>query len=43
VQHADNIVLLHEGEIAEQGTHEDLSQKKSRYYELVKNQLELGT
>ena len=42
VQHADNIVVLHEGEIAEQGTHEELSQKKSRYYELVKNQLELG-
>jgi ATP-binding cassette subfamily B protein len=43
VQHADNIVVLHEGEIAEQGTHEALSRKKKRYYELVKNQLELGT
>jgi ATP-binding cassette, subfamily B, bacterial len=42
VKQADNIVVLHEGEIAEQGTHEALSRKKTRYYELVKNQLELG-
>jgi ATP-binding cassette subfamily B protein len=43
VKHADNIIVLHEGEIAEQGTHEELSKKKKRYYELVKNQLELGS
>ncbi len=42
VKHADNIIVLHEGEIAEQGTHEKLSKEKKRYYELVKNQLELG-
>ncbi len=43
VKHADNIIVLHEDEIAEQGTHEELSRKKNRYYELVKNQLELGS
>lgn len=42
VRHADQIVVLHEGEIVEQGTHEELTSKKGRYYELVKNQLELG-
>ncbi len=42
VKQADNIVVLYEGEIAEQGTHEALCRKKTRYYELVKNQLELG-
>ncbi|MGI8952269.1 MAG: peptidase domain-containing ABC transporter [Chitinophagaceae bacterium] len=42
VKHADNIVVLHEGIIKEQGTHEELSKKKGEYYKLVKNQLELG-
>lgn len=42
VKHADNIIVLHEGKISEQGTHEELSKKGTRYYELVKNQLELG-
>ncbi|KIC89922.1 peptidase domain-containing ABC transporter [Flavihumibacter sp. ZG627] len=42
VKNADNIIVLHEGEIAESGTHEELSHKRGRYYELVKNQLELG-
>lgn len=42
VKHADNIIVLHQGEIAEQGTHEILSRNKQRYFELVKNQLELG-
>ncbi|MGI8952910.1 MAG: peptidase domain-containing ABC transporter [Chitinophagaceae bacterium] len=42
VKHADNIVVLHEGIITEQGTHEELSKKKGEYYHLVKNQLELG-
>jgi ABC-type multidrug transport system fused ATPase/permease subunit len=27
----------------EQGNHKELAQKKGKYYELVKNQLELGT
>ena len=43
VQHADNIVVLDKGRIVEQGTHTELSRKKGTYYQLVKNQLELGT
>lgn len=42
VKNADNIIVLHEGRIAEEGTHTELSILKGRYYELVKNQLELG-
>jgi ATP-binding cassette subfamily B protein len=42
VKNADNIVVLHQGEIVEEGTHEELANKKGPYYELVKNQLELG-
>ena len=42
VKNADNIVVLQNGEIVEQGTHEILTNKRGYYYELVKNQLELG-
>ncbi len=42
VKNADKIVVLHEGKIAEVGTHSVLSMMKGRYFELVKNQLELG-
>lgn len=42
VKNADKIVVLHEGEIVEEGTHESLALQKGYYYELVKNQLELG-
>lgn len=42
VKNADKIVVLHQGEIAEEGTHEELTARRGRYYELVKNQLELG-
>ena len=42
VRNADNIVVLHQGHIVEQGTHQELSNKKGRYFRLVKNQLELG-
>ncbi|MDZ4808858.1 MAG: peptidase domain-containing ABC transporter [Bacteroidota bacterium] len=42
VQHADNIIVLHNGMITEQGTHNELTQRRGEYYELVKNQLELG-
>lgn len=42
VRDADNIIVLDNGEIAEQGTHQYLTSLKSKYYELVKNQLELG-
>ncbi len=43
VKGADKIVVLHEGEIVEEGTHEQLARRKGHYYELVKNQLELGS
>lgn len=42
VKSADKIVVLHQGKIVEEGTHDELSALKGRYYELVKNQLELG-
>ncbi len=42
VRNADKIVVLDNGKIAEEGTHEELTFLKGKYYELVKNQLELG-
>lgn len=42
VKNADNIIVLENGEIVEQGNHNNLTKLKGKYYELVKNQLELG-
>ena len=42
VRNADNIVVLDNGVIAEEGAHAELIALKGKYYELVKNQLELG-
>ena len=42
VKNADKIIVLHKGSITEEGTHQELSQQKGKYFELVKNQLELG-
>lgn len=42
VRHADNIVVIDGGHVAETGTHEQLTGKRGMYYRLVKNQLELG-
>lgn len=42
VSAADNIIFLDNGRIIEQGTHQELSRSKGAYYNLVKNQLELG-
>lgn len=43
VKNADNIIVLDHGRLVEQGTHQELTAKRGYYYELVKNQLELGS
>ena len=42
VIHADKIIVLEDGEIIEEGNHQNLIQSKGAYYHLIKNQLELG-
>lgn len=42
VKNADQIIVLEKGKLVEQGTHKELTLLKGKYYELVKNQLELG-
>lgn len=42
VKNADKIVVLDKSRIVEEGTHEQLILQKGYYYELIKNQLELG-
>lgn len=42
VMNADQIVVLENGKIVELGNHSDLINKKGKYFELVKNQLQLG-
>lgn len=42
VVHADNIIVMDKGNIVEQGTHETLTKSRGAYFNLVKNQLELG-
>ncbi|MFZ0281479.1 MAG: peptidase domain-containing ABC transporter [Bacteroidales bacterium] len=42
VRNADKIVVMDSGQITETGTHESLIEKRGVYYNLVKNQLELG-
>ena len=43
VKSADQIIVLDNGEVVEIGNHKELTSKKGVYYQLVKNQLELGT
>ncbi|MDR0294913.1 MAG: peptidase domain-containing ABC transporter [Prevotellaceae bacterium] len=43
VKNADRIVVLNKGYITETGTHAELTALRGEYYELVKNQLELGS
>lgn len=42
VKNADQIVVLEKGKIVETGTHAELSIARGTYFELVRNQLELG-
>ncbi|WP_212005506.1 peptidase domain-containing ABC transporter [Chitinophaga sp. HK235] len=42
VKNADQIIVLEKGRIVESGTHASLTALKGNYFELVKNQLELG-
>lgn len=42
VKNADQIIVLKKGQIVEQGNHKELVSKKGEYYNLIKNQLELG-
>ena len=42
VKNADQIVVIDQGKVVEIGNHESLTAKRGAYYNLVKNQLELG-
>ncbi len=42
ITNADSIVVLESGKVVDQGTHNELILKKGSYYQLVKNQLDLG-
>lgn len=42
VKNAHQIIVLDNGEIVEKGNHQELIKLKGNYYNLVKNQLELG-
>lgn len=43
VKNADQILVVSEGRIVERGTHSELAAAHGVYYELVRNQLELGS
>ena len=43
VSNADNIIVLDDGKVVETGTHDELTVKRGAYYNLVRNQLELGS
>ena len=42
VKNADQIVVMKKGSIVEKGTHQQLVKQRGEYYNLIKNQLELG-
>ena len=42
ITNADSIVVLESGKVVDQGAHNELILKKGSYYQLVKNQLDLG-
>ena len=39
IKHADKIVVMQDGKLVEQGTHEELLAKKGKYLDLIKHQL----
>jgi len=41
IRSADKIIVLDQGKIIEQGSHHQLTQMKGKYFQLVRNQLEL--
>lgn len=43
VKNADQIIVINDGLIIERGTHNQLIEQKGKYYNLIKDQLELGT
>lgn len=43
VRNADQIIVLEKGQIVERNNHEGLIKAKGRYFDLVRNQLELGS
>ena len=43
VKNADQIIVLDKGSVQESGTHSELTALRGAYYQLVKNQLELGS
>ena len=43
VKNADHIMVIEDGKLIEAGKHKTLISQKGAYYNLVKNQLELGT
>jgi ATP-binding cassette subfamily B protein len=43
VKNADNIIVIENARLTEQGTHRELCDLKGSYYNLIKNQLELGS
>ena len=43
VRNADNIVVMQRGRIVESGSHSQLSKANGDYYNLIRNQLELGS
>ena len=42
VKNADQIVVIDHGRVVEIGDHEELIERRGAYYNLVRNQLELG-
>jgi ATP-binding cassette subfamily B protein len=43
VKNADQIIVLEKGKVVEKGKHKDLVNNQAIYYNLVKNQLDLGS